>query len=357
PGRTGVPPVPPGILPGAGASAASPFPATPAANPSKSPGSTHHRRNLPHFEKPWAVYHLIFKTRDHFVLSREARQITLDALTHFHKDRYELFAACVMPDHVHVLLQPRPKENDADGKPVFWPLSDLMHSIKSFTSKEINQLENIKGRSIWQEETFDRFIRSDADLEEKFQYICENPWTDGLAKSDEQYPFIWTPALGAARTGVEDGGKTDGPAGDAALEKTDSPAPGRMPGGTGGTPVLPVLHASGMITGDFAFNLYDEQGFPYDLTELMAREHGLTVDKERFEELMAEQRKRSQDAQKGRTQVIKLSEIETKEPTNFLGYDNTETEGRVLEVVNVADKTAIILDATACYAEMGGQLG
>ena len=117
---------------------------------------------------------------------------------------------------------------------------------------------------------------------------------------------------------------------------------------TSGNPLL-------RLAGDFAFRLYDEQGFPLDLTELMARERGLTVDKEGFEVLMNQQRERARAAQK--KSVIKLSEIETKEPTTFLGYDAEETESKVLEVVTVGDKTAVILDATPCYAEMGGQLG
>ncbi len=111
----------------------------------------------------------------------------------------------------------------------------------------------------------------------------------------------------------------------------------------------------GEISGDFAFRLKDEQGFPIELTELMARERGLKVDRERFEVLMDEQRNRARAAQV--KSVIKLSEIETKEPTAFLGYDAEETESKVLEVVTVGGKTAVILDATPCYAEMGGQLG
>ena len=109
------------------------------------------------------------------------------------------------------------------------------------------------------------------------------------------------------------------------------------------------------ISGAFAFRLYDEQGFPIDLTELMARERGLSVDKAGFEELMEVQRARARASQK--KQVIELSQIETKSPTRFIGYDTLEIGAQVLEVVDLKDKTAIILDASACYAEMGGQLG
>ncbi len=104
-----------------------------------------------------------------------------------------------------------------------------------------------------------------------------------------------------------------------------------------------------------AFELYDTYGFPLDLTELMAREHGLKVDTAGFETLMNEQRARARAAQK--KTVIELSQIETQTPTRFLGYDALETEATVLEVVGLKDKTAVILDASTCYAEMGGQVG
>jgi len=111
----------------------------------------------------------------------------------------------------------------------------------------------------------------------------------------------------------------------------------------------------GNITGAFAFKLYDEQGFPLDLTELMARERGLTVDTDGFNTLMEAQRARARAAQK--KEVITLSEIETTTPTVFTGYDALTDTATVLEVLTIKDRTAVILDRTPCYAEMGGQVG
>jgi len=116
-----------------------------------------------------------------------------------------------------------------------------------------------------------------------------------------------------------------------------------------------TLPTGAQISGAFAFRLYDEQGFPLDLTELMARERGLTVDNAGFETLMESQRARARAAQK--KTVITLSEIETSTPTPFSGYDHLVTTAHVLEVVSIKDKTAVVLDATTCYAEMGGQVG
>ncbi|HTH48787.1 MAG TPA: alanine--tRNA ligase, partial [Candidatus Limnocylindria bacterium] len=109
------------------------------------------------------------------------------------------------------------------------------------------------------------------------------------------------------------------------------------------------------VKGDIAFQLYDTYGFPFDLTELMARERGLTVDKAGFEKLMEEQRARARAAQK--KEVISLSQIETTTPTKFIGFDTLSTKARVLEVVGVKDKTAVVLDTSSAYAEMGGQVG
>jgi alanyl-tRNA synthetase len=115
--------------------------------------------------------------------------------------------------------------------------------------------------------------------------------------------------------------------------------------------------AQGNITGAFAFKLYDEQGFPLDLTELMARERGLTVDVAGFNKLMDEQRERARKAQK--KTVIELAQFDTNAPTKFLGYDFFETEA-VVEAVLPGKKSnefSVVLDRTACYAEMGGQVG
>jgi alanyl-tRNA synthetase len=109
------------------------------------------------------------------------------------------------------------------------------------------------------------------------------------------------------------------------------------------------------IAGNFVFELYDTYGFPLDLTELMARERGLTVDKDGFEKLMEEQRARARAAQK--KEVISLSQIETTAPTKFVGFDHLAVEAKVVEVVSLKDKTAVILDTSTCYAEMGGQVG
>jgi alanyl-tRNA synthetase len=109
------------------------------------------------------------------------------------------------------------------------------------------------------------------------------------------------------------------------------------------------------ISGKAAFELHDTYGFPIDLTELMARERGLTVDKTSYKKLMEEQKARGRAAQK--KEIITLSQIETTVPTKFVGYENLAVPAKVLEVVSLKDKTAVVLDTSPFYAEMGGQVG
>ncbi len=112
------------------------------------------------------------------------------------------------------------------------------------------------------------------------------------------------------------------------------------------------------VPGDLAFTLYDTYGFPLDLTELMARERGLTVDVARFEKLMGEQRARGRAAQKKEVVTVSDENLQAAS-TSFLGYDFVETEA-VAELVlpgAAPNEFNIVLNRTPCYAEMGGQVG
>ena len=108
------------------------------------------------------------------------------------------------------------------------------------------------------------------------------------------------------------------------------------------------------LSGEFAFKLYDTYGFPLDLTELMARETGLRVDTASFEALMERQRERARAAQK--KEVISVSSLSSDAQTEFVGFDQLNTEAAVLEVVKEKKRTGIVLDRSPFYPEMGGQV-
>lgn len=105
------------------------------------------------------------------------------------------------------------------------------------------------------------------------------------------------------------------------------------------------------VSGADAFLLYDTFGFPLDLTELMARERGLSVDVKEFESLMDQQRTRAREARKSISQEV--SGLQTSAETEFLGYEQDEADAAIVEL----HEEGVILDRTPFYAEMGGQVG
>lgn len=109
------------------------------------------------------------------------------------------------------------------------------------------------------------------------------------------------------------------------------------------------------VTGEIAFELYDTFGFPVDLTELLAEERGLCIDKDGFEKLMEAQRERARAAQK--TSVVRALDIASEAVTAFIGFDEDEAEALVLEVHPQQNCLFVITDKTPFYAEMGGQVG
>jgi len=137
-------------------------------------------------------------------------------------------------------------------------------------------------------------------------------------------------------------------------------------------PLAGTAHGSGIrgtISGEDTFRLYDTFGFPIDLTELMARERGYTVDIAGFEVALAGQRKQSQDERKSRRIAVVVDDLADaakweRHPSpsgmgaqRFVGYDTVDVETRVVAVRRLGDsRVAVILRDTPFYAESGGQV-
>ena len=105
--------------------------------------------------------------------------------------------------------------------------------------------------------------------------------------------------------------------------------------------------------GSAAFRLYDTYGFPLDLTELMARERGMTVDVAEFDRLMDEQKAKGKAAQKKDVITVEGTTEDSLKPTIFYGFD--ELQSAALIVAN--ENGALAVTETPFYAEMGGQVG
>ncbi len=112
------------------------------------------------------------------------------------------------------------------------------------------------------------------------------------------------------------------------------------------------------LDGVKAFRLFDTYGFPLDLTELICRENGMTVDEKQFDEEMQKQKARARNAAAvENSDWVELAQGEQK----FVGYDFTEHECHILRYRKVTQKKntfyELVLDTTPFYGEMGGQVG
>lgn len=126
------------------------------------------------------------------------------------------------------------------------------------------------------------------------------------------------------------------------------------------TTAMDALKAEGKteLDGVQAFRLFDTYGFPLDLTELICRENGLTVDEKQFNEEMQKQKERARNA----AAVENSDWVELRQgEQQFVGYDYTEYECHILRYRKVTQKKntfyELVLDVTPFYGEMGGQVG
>jgi putative transposase len=143
------------------------------------------RRNLPHWQLPGSVYFITWRCQTGITLSPAERHITLDAIRHWHGIKWQLYVAVVMPDHVHALAQPLTRSTGGT-----FNLAEILHSIKRFSARKINQERGVRG-SLWQDERYDRIVRDEAEFLEKWQYIRKNALRAGLASNPEDYPWLY----------------------------------------------------------------------------------------------------------------------------------------------------------------------
>ena len=118
------------------------------------------------------------------------------------------------------------------------------------------------------------------------------------------------------------------------------------------------------LPGETAFELYDTYGFPFEMTEEIAGESGVSVDRPGFEKAMAGQRERSRgvtaEAAVGAEASLRADATVIRawrEPTDFLGYDGIEAEARIVDIQEKGDQElAVVAEKSPFYAESGGQI-
>ena len=144
------------------------------------------RRTLPHWQDPGRVYFITWRGKKGEVLSPEERTIVLESLQYWDSRKWTLYAAVVMPDHVHILAQPLTIP-ECTG---VYDLAEIIHSVKSFSVHQINRLRARRG-PLWQDERYDRIVRDEAEFLEKWQYIMHNPLKQELVHRWEDYPWLF----------------------------------------------------------------------------------------------------------------------------------------------------------------------
>src|SRR5450432_862011 len=121
-----------------------------------------YRRDLPHLQKRGCTLYVTFcKLQRWQPFPQGARDLILTHCLHDHGIRYDLLAAVVMPEHVHLLLTPLV---DKQG----WPhsLAVILQRLKGVSAHSVNRLMGIAG-PVWQEESFDHVLRNDESLAKK----------------------------------------------------------------------------------------------------------------------------------------------------------------------------------------------
>jgi len=117
-----------------------------------------------------------------FVLAETVR-VGAECLEHIAKRQaWKILKVCFMPDHAHLLLSPM-KEREQS-------LSDFMRAWKSCVVLRLRQIG--MAANVWQREFYDRLLRSDEKVEEKWEYVRQNPVRAGLCREPEEYPFSGT---------------------------------------------------------------------------------------------------------------------------------------------------------------------
>lgn len=149
-------------------------------------GSIHmsfYRRNLPHYQRDDKFHFVTFATYERGVLPPFLRTFVLRSCLHDHEKKYELGAAVIMPDHVHMVLRPLVFNGETIA------LERITQAIKSSSAHAINRSLNRKG-PVWQDESFDHVIRR-GHLYQKIAYVLDNPVRKGLAAYWREYRWHW----------------------------------------------------------------------------------------------------------------------------------------------------------------------
>lgn len=144
-----------------------------------------YRRRLPHLQKDDHPLFVTFATKRRWKLPAAARDVVFECCLKENGSKFDLHAAVVMPDHVHLIYSPLRREDGWN-----FSLPEIMKAIKGPPAWRINHMLGRTG-PVWQEEFFDHVLRSNESLTERVEYVCENPLRAGLTRFESEYRWLW----------------------------------------------------------------------------------------------------------------------------------------------------------------------
>ena len=151
-----------------------------AVDPWKFEDRVFKHRNLPHLEVPEATYFVTFRCCSKIALPPQARDLVMEAIRACDRTSIDLDAAVVMPNHAHAIF----RLIDT------CKLSQVLQRIKGRSARQINRVLKT-ARSVWMDESFDHIIRHEAELQEKIEYIRQNPVKRGLESRSDDYRWLF----------------------------------------------------------------------------------------------------------------------------------------------------------------------
>ena len=133
----------------------------------------------------------------HWLQADNIAQIVAKEMQNLNGKRYRLMAYCIMPNHVHLLIESLiSRQANHQGRSAKYPVTDTLRLLKGRTARDCN-LELKRNGSFWQHESYDHFVRDEQELEEIILYILNNPVKAGLVKEWKSWLFTYvSPELG-----------------------------------------------------------------------------------------------------------------------------------------------------------------
>ena len=172
-----------------------------AAGNADAPDVTEHIARLEEFHSTWfqtiETWLDRAETGDNWLQHEAIANIVTNSLHFLDRQSYDLMAYCVMPNHVHVVFRPlltaaELTEARGDSGPLYFisehpSLARVMKSLKGFTAREANKVLQRRG-AFWETESYDHWVRDDADLDRIVTYVLNNPVKAGFVSRWQDWP-------------------------------------------------------------------------------------------------------------------------------------------------------------------------